>query len=304
VQAPPTCYRHPDRETYISCVRCRRPICPDCMIEAPVGFQCPECVAEGRATSRSPLTPMGGEVISNPIVTKVLIGICVAVFVLEMLAGLNGVVQQWGMSPAAVSLQGEFWRLLTGAFLHGGLLHIGFNMLVLWFVGPQLEALFGHLRYAVLYLVSAIGGSVASYAFGPFNGISVGASGAVFGLMAALIVAGHSMRRDVSQVLILLAINFVIGFVAPGIDWRAHLGGAVTGAAVAAVMAYAPQQSRNLWQTLGVLAIVGLLVVGMIVRTAQIQTAVVTGNSVVPTAAGVHRVSPPGDNYSTVTTDL
>lgn len=241
------------------------------MIVAPVGFQCPDCVANAEESTRGPLSPMGTAVIRDAYVTKVLIGICGLVFVAEYLIGLDVVVREWGMSPGAVSLHGEWWRLMTAAFLHGGLLHILFNMYVLWVIGAALESLFGHVRYAILYLVSALGGSVASYAFGPFGLLSVGASGAIFGLMAALIVAGHHLRRDVTQVVFLLAINVVIGFLAPGIDWRAHLGGAVTGAVVAAVMAYAPRQSRKLWQTLGVLAWLGILVTVLTLRTGQIE---------------------------------
>lgn len=262
------------------------------MIPAAVGFQCPECVAIGQAEVRSPVTPMGGSVIRRAYVTQTLIGINVGVFVVALIAGLNEVNQQYGMFPPAISVGGEWWRLLTAAFLHGGLLHVGFNMYVLFLIGPQLEALFGHVRYLVVYVLAALGGSIASYAFSPLNTLSVGASGAVFGLMAALIVAGHSLRHDVTQVVYLLAINIVIGFLVPMIDWRAHLGGAVVGAAAAAVMAYAPKQSRRLWQTLGTLAICAVLVMTLTVRTAQINSEL------------VHSSSPVGDNYSDVITGL
>ncbi len=241
------------------------------MIAAPVGFQCPECVAEARRSSRDVVTPMGGEVVADTYVTKALIGVNVGLFVVGMLAGLGAVAQQWGMYPAAVSLGGEWWRLVTAAFLHGGALHLGFNMLVLWWVGRPVETLLGHVRFIVLYLMSALGGTVASYAFSPLNTLSVGASGAIFGLMAALLVAGRSIKADVNQIAVLLGINFLIGFVVAGIDWRAHLGGAIVGAAVAAVLAYAPKQSRVLWQTLGVLGIAGILVVILMLRTGQIQ---------------------------------
>lgn len=241
------------------------------MVDASVGFHCPDCVAQAAARSRSPITPMGGTPIRRATVTQVLIGINLVVFVLELVAGLDGVVTGYGMSPAAVSVGGEWWRLLTAAFLHGGFLHIAFNMYVLWIIGPQLESIFGHVRYLILFLLSALGGSVVSFTFGPFATVSVGASGAIFGLMAALIVAGRSMRADVTQIVILLVINVVIGFVAPGIDWRAHLGGAAVGAIVAAVMAYAPKEGRVLWQTLGVLAVSAVLVTMMILRTAQIN---------------------------------
>ena len=247
------------------------------MVDASVGFQCPECVAEGKATQRTPLTPMGAQPVRKATVTQVLIGINAVAFVLELVAGMDVVISQWGMSPLAVSVGGEWWRLLTAAFLHGGILHIAFNMYVLWVIGPQLESLFGHVRFIVLYLLAALGGSVASFAFGPVNSVSVGASGAIFGLMAALIVAGRSMRADVTQIVILLAINVVIGFVAPGIDWRAHLGGAVVGAVVAAIMSYAPAQSRVLWQTLGCLAVTGVLVAGLMVRTATLSGPVMVG---------------------------
>lgn len=274
------------------------------MNDAAVGFQCPECIAEGRATVRSPLTPMGGQPVRKATVTQVLIGINLVVFVLELVAGLDVVISQWGMAPGAVSVGGEWWRLLTAAFLHGGFLHIAFNMYVLWIIGPQLESLFGHARYLVLYLLAALGGSVASYTFGPVNSVSVGASGAIFGLMAALIVAGRSMRADVTQIVILLAINVVIGFLAPGIDWRAHLGGAVVGAVVAAIMAYAPKQSRTLWQTLGVLAVAGVLVAMLMVRTAWINTQLAT--QLVPglSSEAVHTSSPDRDNHTAVITSV
>jgi membrane associated rhomboid family serine protease len=241
------------------------------MVAAPVGFQCPECVAKAESSVRSPLTPMGGQVVETSSVTKTIIGINAVVFLLELLVGMEQVINRWGMWPYAISVEGEWWRLLSAAFLHGGLLHIGFNMYVLWMIGPTLESLFGHVRFIVLYLVAALGGSVASYAFSPLLTVSVGASGAIFGLMAALIVAGHHLKRDVRQVLILLGINVVIGFLAPGIDWRAHLGGAVVGALIAAIMAYAPKQGRVLWQTLGVLAVLGILTTILVLRTVQIQ---------------------------------
>lgn len=267
----PHCYRHPDRETYISCTRCGRPICPDCMISASVGFQCPECVAEGRATQRMPTTAAGAPIGERPIVSMVLVGICVVVFALEFLIGVDQVTGRFGMYPPDIALNGEIWRLPTSMFLHGNLLHIGFNMLVLWTIGPQVERILGHGRFLVLYLVAGLGGAVASYAFSAPLTLSVGASGAIFGVMGALVVAGRQVGFDVRQVLILIGINVAIGFVGGGIDWRAHLGGLATGAAVAAVMVYAPRASRLLWQTLGVLAILGLLVMITMWRTAELH---------------------------------
>ena len=242
------------------------------MTPAPVGFQCPECVYAGRAAVREARTPVGGRQTVSATVTVSLIGLNAVIFAVGLLlGGGSGLAAEFGMQPVAIALGGEWYRLITAAFLHGGLLHIAFNMYVLWVLGPSLERVLGHARFIILYLMAALGGSVTSYVFSPINTVSVGASGAIFGVMAAILVVGRRYRQDMNQVAILLAVNFAIGFLVPNVDWRAHLGGALTGAAVAAVMAYAPKQSRVLWQTLGVLFILLFLVVATIVRSATIQ---------------------------------
>jgi membrane associated rhomboid family serine protease len=249
----PTCYRHPERETYIRCSRCERPICPDCMTSAAVGFQCPECVAEGRAAVREARTVFGGRLAEGAVVTKTLIGLTAVVFVLQYVYGLSRAVESYALIGYAVGSQGqvvgvaagEYYRLLTAAFLHGGVLHIMFNMWVLYALGPQLEQLLGRARFLVLYLLSALGGSVVSFVFGAPNVPSVGASGAIFGLMGATLVVGRRLRADVTNVAVLIGINVAIGFVVPNIDWRAHFGGLITGAIVAAVFAYVPFQRRR-----------------------------------------------------------
>ena len=267
----PTCYRHPDRETYIRCTRCDRPICPECMTSAAVGFQCPECIRAGAAGTREARTVLGSPVPSRPAVTTAVFAVTCVVYALQYLGVIADAVERFAMWPAAIAYDGEFYRLLTAAFLHGSLLHIGFNMLVLWSIGPTLERILGHSRFLVLYLVAALGGSVASYVFSAPMTLSVGASGAIFGLMGALVVAGKRLGYDITQVLVLLGINVVIGFVVPSIDWRAHLGGMVTGALVAAVLAYALWANRVLWQWLGVLAVLGALVVVVMWRTAVLR---------------------------------
>lgn len=240
------------------------------MIAAPVGFHCPECV--GSTQVRQPTTLAGSPLIVKPTVTRTLIGINLAVFVLQLIAGINVVAGDFGMWPIGVAVGGEWWRLLTAAFLHGSFLHIAFNMYVLFAIGQTLERVLGHAGYLVLYVVSALGGSVASYAFSDVRTVSVGASGAIFGLMGALVVAGRRLRYDISQVLVLLGVNILIGFVAPGIDWRAHLGGLVVGAAVAAILVHAPRRSQRLWQAIGVLAVLGVLVSITAWRTNEIMT--------------------------------
>ena len=277
----PVCYRHPDRETYIRGNRCERPICPDCMTSASVGFQCPECVAEGRSAVREPRTALGARSISRPYVTLTLIGLNVVIFGLELLSkadpssGTNTIATQFGMWPIGVAVNNEYYRLFTSMFLHLNVMHIGFNMLVLWMLGPQLEQILGHVRYTVLYLVAGIGGSVASFWFSDPGIIGIGASGAIFGLMGAYVVVGRALRSDITQVVGLIALNVVIGFVVGGIDWRAHLGGLVTGALVAAVFAFGPTRRNAVLQALAVLVVLALLGAAVVVRDQQLSAQLV-----------------------------
>jgi membrane associated rhomboid family serine protease len=239
------------------------------MTEAPVGFRCPECAQSPQV--RQPVTVAGATHIDRPVVTYTLIGVTVAVFLVQLLQGIDAMAEQWGMWPIGVALGGEWWRLITSAFLHGSFLHIAFNMYVLFALGPTLERILGHGRYIVLYITAAFGGSVASYVFSDANVVSVGASGAIFGLMGALVVAGKRLRYDITQVLILIGINIAIGFIAPGVDWRAHLGGLVAGAAVAGLLVYAPRRHRTSVQVLGLAGVWAVLIGVALWRTAQVQ---------------------------------
>ena len=265
----PVCYRHPDRETYIRCNRCEQPICPDCMVTASVGFQCPQCVHEGAKSIRPTRTIAGGRTIARPTVTYALIAICVAVFGLESVTGTNAAIDRFGMAGYYIAHDGQAYRLLTSAFLHAGFLHIAFNMYVLYALAPMVEAFLGHVRFAVLYLVAALGGSVASYFFSSPLVPSVGASGAIFGVMAALVVVAHRIKADVRQPLTLIAVNLALGFAISGVDWRAHLGGLVVGAALAAVFAYAPPHPGV--QAVAVVAVLAVLVVLYVTRTNHLQ---------------------------------
>ena len=240
------------------------------MVAAPVGFQCPDCVAAAATAVPRATTVAGGTPITRPVVTYTLIGINVAVFLLQFTVGINAVAGDWGMWPVGVAIGGEWWRLVTAAFLHGSFLHIAFNMYVLFALGPTLERILGHGRYLTLYVLAALGGGVASYAFSDIRTVSVGASGAIFGLMGALVVAGRRLRYDITQVLILLGINVVIGFFAPGVDWRAHLGGLITGAVVAAIMVYPAKHRRATVQVVGLIGVVLVLAAITAWRTAQI----------------------------------
>ncbi|MDP9240442.1 MAG: rhomboid family intramembrane serine protease [Actinomycetota bacterium] len=274
------CYRHRDRETYVRCVRCNRPICPDCMTAASVGFQCPECVREGNRSIRPTRTTFGGRVSGREnAVTIGLIGINVAVFLLAAAtnpAALTRAVpttlhDRFALYGLGVA-QGEYYRLITSAFLHYGPLHIAFNMYALWLFGQELERLYGRVRFLGLYFVSALGGSALAYLIiDPRAGLA-GASGAVFGLFGAYFVTARKIGLSTGGILALVGINLVLGFVIPGIGWQAHIGGLITGTAMAAVLAYAPRGPRRvLVQVAGTVAIVTVLCLIVVLRTAALR---------------------------------
>jgi membrane associated rhomboid family serine protease len=238
------------------------------MIQAPVGFQCLECVQAAAPPQQR--TVAGGSLITKPYVTYTLIGINAVVFAIQYIVGIDVVAKELGMWPIGVAIGGEWWRLASAAFLHGSLLHIGFNMYVLYVLGPTLERILGHARFIILYALAAFGGAVASYVLSDVRTVSVGASGAIFGLMGALVIAGQRLRYDIRQVLILLAINVVIGFIAPNVDWRAHLGGLVVGAVVAAIMVLPKRKHRMAIQVFGLVSVSIVLAVVAAWRTSEL----------------------------------
>ena len=271
----PACYRHPDRPTYVRCTRCNRFICPECMHSAAVGHQCADCVGAAAATVRPVTTQFGARPQRSPvpIVTYVLIGINLLMFVLQMTS--TGLERAFALWPPSVA-DGDLYRLLTSAFLHFGTAHIAFNMLALYFVGPPLEMALGRLRFSALYLLSAMGGSVLVYLL-TLNALTAGASGAVFGLFGATFVVGRKLKMDVRGVVAIIALNLVFTFVVPlvssqNISWQGHIGGLVVGAAVAAGYAYAPRQQRNLVQAGETLALVVAFGVMIWWRTVELRT--------------------------------
>ncbi|MFZ9284309.1 MAG: rhomboid family intramembrane serine protease [Candidatus Nanopelagicales bacterium] len=194
-----------------------------------------------------------------------------SIFLYAWLTGsVNEFAFDFGLHPPAVALNGETWRLLTAGFLHASFLHLLFNMYVLWLLGSELEEILGHLKFISLYLIALIGGSTASYWFSDPASFSVGASGAVFGLMGAFLVVGSRLRQDVSQIMVLIAINVGIGFVVPGIDWRAHLGGLLSGAAIAWFLARKPDLVGRLLALTGVLGMFTLLQQAIAARTNEL----------------------------------
>jgi membrane associated rhomboid family serine protease len=258
--APPEiehCYRHPAEETRVHCTRCGRPICPDCMIPAPVGYQCPECVAQARKEFRQgPGRRIAVANAKGVSATNALIGLIVAVFVVEVAVGGPGSLLQGpstlqlydlGASTAFLPLRnftvlpgvamGQDWRLFTSMFLHIGILHLAFNCYALWIFGTAVEREFGRLRFLLIYFASGLFASAASYAFGPVGVVGAGASGAIFGLFGAFL-AYNLRRRDTAiaqarlrQMVGLIVLNAVIALSFGFIDWRAHAGGLVAGIA-------------------------------------------------------------------------
>lgn len=269
-QQAPVCPRHPDRISYVRCQRCGRPACAECQRPAAVGFQCVDCVREQAANAPVRKNVFGGIARGGTTtVTYTLIGICVVMFLLQLV--IPGLTRAFTYAPVYTAGAGgvipaEPWRMLTAAFLHsqGSFLHIAFNMYALYVMGKVLEPVMGRARFLALYLISAFGGSVGVLLLSgnPLQGV-VGASGAVFGLFGALFIVQRKRGGDIRQIVVLIAINAVLGFVVPGIAWQAHVGGLITGAACAAVIAYAPRgprQDRFQWLGLGgVVVLLGIL---------------------------------------------
>jgi len=279
--APPVCYRHPGRPTYVSCVRCGRPACPDCLRPAAVGHQCLDCIRSGNKDSRVARGRFGGRPTTDAKVTWTLVALNIACYIAELaypnFVGDGLLVGRFG--PYGIA-DGQWYRLITSAFLHQqlgsglGILHIAFNMWALIIVGPPLERVLGRLRFLAVYLVSALGGSALYYLIAPAQAEALGASGAIFGLFGAYFVMARRLRVDSRQILFLIVLNLVIGFVVPNIGWQAHVGGLIAGAALAAAYAYAPRQNRTLIQLAATAGIVALIIVGVVARDYQLVGAV------------------------------
>lgn len=276
------CYRHPDRDAYISCQRCERLICPECMRDASVGFHCPSCVTEGAKSVRAPRTIAGGALSANVgIVSFVLIGLNVAAYVLTLATGGNsGDLFQHGamLSQSAINSSGEtltgvndgaYWRLVTSAFLHGSLLHIAFNMYALYLFGPFVEKALGTVRFIAAYLTTAIGASVFVYCLSEPRGLTIGASGAVFGLFGMALMLLLRAKQDVTTLIVLLAINGVISLQG-NISWQGHLGGFVAGCILGAAFAYAPRDRKQAVQVLVFAAVWVAMIAALVIRTGQL----------------------------------
>jgi membrane associated rhomboid family serine protease len=278
------CYRHPDRETGVSCSECGRGICPDCMVFAPVGIRCPEHagVAQGPARVTTGVRRAAYEG-GGAIVTKTLIGLNVLVFFINLAQGstlsrVSGSLFEKGAlyigSPFTSGLaDGEWWRLITSAFLHGSLIHLGLNMLVLWIVGTPVEQAIGRGRFLALYIVSGLAGSAGALLFDP-GAITVGASGAIYGILgAALVLESQGSHVLGGQAFGLIVFNLVLTFAIPNISIGGHLGG-LAGGALAMLALSRFGRTHAIYGRPGLVGVVGLIAVGLasvLVAYARVQ---------------------------------
>jgi membrane associated rhomboid family serine protease len=269
----PVCFRHPGRETYLSCTRCGRPACPDCLRSAPVGQQCVECIREGNQGVRRPSGAFGGRVVSGATVTWVIVGLNVLFYLI--LQVYPGLANDWALvgkfGPHMGVADGQYYRLITSAFLPptgtSGLMDIAFNMWALIFVGPALERLLGHLRFAAVYLLSALGGSVFFYLVAPPAEAALGASGAIFGLFGAWFVVSRRLRLDTRAIVFLIVLNLVFSFAfRSSIAWQAHVGGLIVGSLITAAYAYAPRAQRAVVQLGATAVILVVLIIAVVAR--------------------------------------
>jgi membrane associated rhomboid family serine protease len=256
------CYRHPDRETGVSCSNCGRPICYDCMTQAAVGFRCPECMAEQRGGLRS----VGGQggarrarvitrqqtrarwqgglgLSSSNQTTRALVALNVIMFFVEFAYGAGGamggfsntnLVNLGGLYPPDIAINHQYWRLITPMFLHASLFHILFNMWALYLAGSYLEALAGRVKFLVIYFVSGIAGNVLAFALAPKGSVMIGASTAIFGVFGALFAYSLNNRNTLAGMALrsmgtVIVINLVITFLVPNISWQGHVGGLIGG---------------------------------------------------------------------------
>lgn len=240
------CYRHPDRETGVSCSECGRGICPDCMVFAPVGIRCPDHAGQPQGTQRVAQQVRGAGVAgTRALVTKALIGANVLVYLVNLGQGasltenagelfLDWALIGQGLLSTGETIgvaEGDWWRLVTSAFLHGSIIHLGFNMLLLYWIGAPIEEAIGRARFLILYLVSGLAGAAGALLLSDPGDITVGASGAIFGLLGAALVFERQRTMVLGgSALSIIVLNLVLTFAVPNISIGGHVGGLIGGA--------------------------------------------------------------------------
>ncbi|GLW72502.1 rhomboid family intramembrane serine protease [Kitasatospora phosalacinea] len=292
-EAPaPVCFRHSGRESYVRCTRCDRNVCPDCRREAAVGYQCVECVKSGRQGTRQARTAFGGRITGRPYATIVLIVLNVAAYLVEL--ARPETVKQFAMLGSGVFVpedadpatyvyhlsgvaHGEWYRLITNAFVHLeptappiGVLHILSNLYWLWMLGRVVEDRLGVLRFLALYLLSALGAAATEYLLAP-GGLSLGASGAIFGLVGGYWVLSRRQGYDPlggNQLMVSFVVWMVLSM--SFTSWQGHLGGLLTGLAAGAALGYAPRQQRGLVQSINLLAVLTVVAVVVVIAADRV----------------------------------
>ena len=260
------CYRHPDRETGLACSECGRPICTECMTVAPVGLRCPDHSGKPQGVARVRSSVRRASYAgTGALVTKALIALNVAVYLAEL--GQGGDVNGFGSSifnhgylRAQEVASGDWWRLLTAAFLHYGPFHLGLNMLALWWFGAPLEEALGRGRYLLLYLVSGLAGSAGALLLSP-NVATVGASGAIFGILGAALVLERQGTPVFGGALTLIVINLVFTFSVGNISVGGHLGG-LAGGILGTLALSRFGRGHAVYGRVGVLGVAGLVLIG------------------------------------------
>jgi len=266
------CYRHPDRQSFVLCQRCTRTICVECQTQMPVGVICPECLREQQKAAnvtRMPRRARAARVMRSgdrPIVTYGIVAVTVLAYLVALLPGIGDVVFSALAFNSGFLEPGPFfqpWRVLTVTLVHGSPWHIALNMLALWALGRSLEPLLGRWRFAALYVLSAMGGSVLVALLAPYTWV-IGASGAVWGLLGAMFIIGRHIGANVTAIAVLLGLNLVITFL-PGsnISWQGHIGGGLVGLLVgwiyARTRATRQQRTQKLLLTATAAGLIALL---------------------------------------------
>jgi len=273
-----TCYRHPDRETGVSCSDCGRGICPDCMVFAPVGIRCPDHSGQPQGAARlTQSVRRAGYEGTGALVTKVLIALNVGVFLANLAQGAslgsNGgslfidgalIGRAFDGEKLIGVAEGEWWRLGTAAFLHGGIIHLGMNMLMLWWIGSPMEQAIGRARFLGLYLVSGLAGSAGALLLSKPEALTVGASGAIFGILGAALVFERQRNYVLGgSALSIIVLNLVFTFAIPNISIGGHLGG-LAGGALAALALSRFGRTHAAYGKPGLVGMAGLVAVGLV----------------------------------------
>jgi membrane associated rhomboid family serine protease len=276
--APPVCYRHPGRQTYVSCSRCGKSACPDCLRPASVGFHCLDCIRGGNRNVRQATGRFGGAVPSQAKVTYTLMALNVVLYVIELAHSqlgndwiMVGLGRIYSGGPVVGVGVGQWYRLITSAFIpppndgYLSFIDIAFNMWALYVVGPAVERVLGSARFLTVYLISGVAGSILIYCLVPYE-FAAGASGAIFGLFGAWFVLARRLRADARPVVMLIVLNLVLSFTISGIAWQAHVGGLIAGGLLTAAFAYAPRKYRAPVQITATVVMIAIFVVTVLIR--------------------------------------